>query len=228
MAANLHRLFKGLPPAAAFLLSCAFCVPSGWAMEAQSSVNLPAALMEAYQGTWQSSIPESPLVTIRVCAASFSDVVPGEQTLAAWAGAQAVLVLTTEVKDGEEEQSLSYSSTLAATLSSSDERSSGVTLKTFGLLDKSIRCDGAGQQVMLNRASLAASRCQMQFKFAGSHWYGKTASTGCPSSYMGAERLVAEDWMFPDKLLTWERWYGADGAQVAGLEDGPMVFRRVD
>ena len=47
----------------------------------------------------------------------------------------------------------------------------------------------------------------------------------CPSTYNGAVRLNLSEELYPNKLMVWERWYDAQGNQVAGSKVGPYIYK---
>jgi hypothetical protein len=72
-----------------------------------------------------------------------------------------------------------------------------------------------------------ASGCEMQFRGVDDATFtGETLEEGCPSSYQGAEVLRIQAVIRDGAFDIWERWYDADGAQVAGSSAGPYEYRR--
>lgn len=54
---------------------------------------------------------------------------------------------------------------------------------------------------------------------------GGTVGTGCHSGLRGAAYATSAVWLTPDRLLSWDRGFDADGKQVWGVERGPLLVR---
>ncbi len=61
---------------------------------------------------------------------------------------------------------------------------------------------------------------------APQHWAGGTEGARCLSSLRGATYASAEVELWADRLESWDRGYGGDGAQVWGATAGPYRFLR--
>jgi hypothetical protein len=56
---------------------------------------------------------------------------------------------------------------------------------------------------------------------------GGTVGEGCESSLRGASYATSEVALTPEKLVSWDRGFDADGRQVWGAVGGPYVFDRI-
>jgi hypothetical protein len=81
-------------------------------------------------------------------------------------------------------------------------------------------------QRMFPFALIKDSECPMDFEYvAGKRAYvGKTRTQGCASQYQGSQYLTIEGTLKSTQLEIWERWYDAQGSQVAGSKSGPYVY----
>jgi hypothetical protein len=70
--------------------------------------------------------------------------------------------------------------------------------------------------------------CVLEFRYdAGNRVYtGGTGPAGCASSFQGAVRLDIAESIGDGLISPWERWFDADGRQVAGSKVGPYVYKR--
>jgi CpeT protein len=71
--------------------------------------------------------------------------------------------------------------------------------------------------------------CTMLFRYdANSKSYiGNTQGEGCPSTFRGAVKMVADETISDGVIAPWERWYDASGNQVAGSTKGPYIYKRL-
>ncbi len=55
---------------------------------------------------------------------------------------------------------------------------------------------------------------------------GSTVGTGCESTLQGARYATSEATIWPDRMVTWDRGFDAEGRQVWGAEKGGYEFRK--
>lgn len=112
-----------------------------------------------------------------------------------------------------------------------DDRLRGRYYRYPGERDYTGLCRKPAGERIARAADLASAECDVYFTreadgrdivFAGS-----TEGQGCPSSFMGASRLVVEVALRADGFTIWERWYDARGKLVEGARTGPYVLTRV-
>ena len=60
----------------------------------------------------------------------------------------------------------------------------------------------------------------------GGEFAGGTIGRGCGSGLRGAAYATSEVVIGPDRLASWDRGFGAGGAQVWGAERGPYIFEK--
>lgn len=57
---------------------------------------------------------------------------------------------------------------------------------------------------------------------------GSTLGRDCPSELRGASYATSEVEIRPDRLVSWDRGFDANGKQVWGAEKGGYIFRKVE
>jgi CpeT protein len=55
---------------------------------------------------------------------------------------------------------------------------------------------------------------------------GGTPATGCPSQFQGSVKMTIEEVIKDGLIQPWERWFNAQGEQVAGSKTGPYIYKR--
>ncbi|MEN9529307.1 MAG: hypothetical protein RI932_1180 [Pseudomonadota bacterium] len=55
---------------------------------------------------------------------------------------------------------------------------------------------------------------------------GGTAAEGCASNFQGAVKMTIEEIIKDGLIQPWERWFNAQGEQVAGSKVGPYIYKR--
>jgi hypothetical protein len=55
---------------------------------------------------------------------------------------------------------------------------------------------------------------------------GGTPAEGCPSNFQGSVKLTIEEVIQDGLISPWERWFNAQGEQVAGSKTGPYLYKR--
>ncbi|MFB3429572.1 MAG: chromophore lyase CpcT/CpeT [Phycisphaerales bacterium] len=68
----------------------------------------------------------------------------------------------------------------------------------------------------------------LSFDAEGDAFVGSTRDGTCASSLRGADYVVSEVTVHPDRLLTWDRGFNSAGEQVWGATSGGYEFVRVD
>jgi len=70
--------------------------------------------------------------------------------------------------------------------------------------------------------------CVLTFDWndAEQSFVGGTPAEGCASNFQGAVRMTIEEVIKDGLIQPWERWFNAQGEQVAGSKTGPYVYKR--
>ncbi|MFI4855980.1 MAG: chromophore lyase CpcT/CpeT [Phycisphaerales bacterium JB065] len=68
----------------------------------------------------------------------------------------------------------------------------------------------------------------LEFDDSSNTFTGSTGIGTCQSTLRGAAYVVSEVTVYPDRLVTWDRGFDADGEQVWGATSGGYEFIRVD
>jgi hypothetical protein len=55
---------------------------------------------------------------------------------------------------------------------------------------------------------------------------GGTPAEGCASTFQGAVKMTIEEVIKDGLIQPWERWFNAEGEQVAGSKVGPYIYKR--
>jgi hypothetical protein len=55
---------------------------------------------------------------------------------------------------------------------------------------------------------------------------GGTPKEGCSSNFQGAVKMTIEEVIKDGFIQPWERWFNAQGEQVAGSKVGPYIYKR--
>jgi hypothetical protein len=58
------------------------------------------------------------------------------------------------------------------------------------------------------------------------HFFGSTHGTACTSELRGASYATSEVKIYRDRIVSWDRGYSSDNAQVWGATKGGYVFLR--
>lgn len=91
------------------------------------------------------------------------------------------------------------------------------------------------QRSLEDRRSLADSilsqrdSCVLNFDWneANESFVGGTPEQGCPSNFQGAVKLTISEEIKDGFVAPWERWFNAQGEQVAGSTVGPYLYKRL-
>lgn len=79
----------------------------------------------------------------------------------------------------------------------------------------------------LDPSHLALRRgCEVYMQLDAIHFFGSTHGTACTSELRGASYATSEVKIYRDKIVSWDRGYSSDNAQVWGATKGGYVFLR--
>lgn len=70
--------------------------------------------------------------------------------------------------------------------------------------------------------------CSILLDYDGDAFRGGTEGTKCPSDLRGAAYATSQATIKPDRMISWDRGFDAQGKQVWGAEAGGYVFMRVE
>jgi len=81
--------------------------------------------------------------------------------------------------------------------------------------------------VLLNTESIVKKRgCEVYMQMDGEEFFGGTHGTACSSELRGASYATSEVKIYDDRIMSWDRGFSADGAQVWGATKGGYIFIR--
>lgn len=64
-------------------------------------------------------------------------------------------------------------------------------------------------------------------KKSGNQFAGATGDKTCPSELRGASYATSKVTVYPDKIVSWDQGFNAQGAQVWGATQGGYEFLKV-
>lgn len=71
------------------------------------------------------------------------------------------------------------------------------------------------------------SGCEVVLKKSGNNYAGATGAKTCPSELRGASYAVSRVTVHPDKIVSWDQGFNAEGRQVWGATQGGYEFLKV-
>ena len=79
----------------------------------------------------------------------------------------------------------------------------------------------------LNPSNLALHRgCEVYMQLDAIHFFGSTHGTACASELSGVSYVSSEIRIYRDRIISWDRGFSSDNAQVSGATKGGYVFLR--
>ncbi|NBW80939.1 hypothetical protein EBR21_04215 [bacterium] len=87
----------------------------------------------------------------------------------------------------------------------------------------------ADRRMIADEALLQKDFCILNFEWneAQEAFVGSTPNGGCPSNFQGAVKFTLEEVIKDGMISPWEKWFNAQGEQVAGSKVGPYIYKRV-
>lgn len=87
----------------------------------------------------------------------------------------------------------------------------------------------AERRALPDEALTQRDSCVLNFEWdeKSESFVGGTPSEGCPSNFQGSVKLSIEEVIKDGVIAPWERWFNAQGEQVAGSKVGPYVYKRI-
>ncbi|MDY6939662.1 MAG: CpcT/CpeT family chromophore lyase [Cyanobacteriota bacterium] len=85
-------------------------------------------------------------------------------------------------------------------------------------------CDRPETERVLSAGQIGDPECSIFFEREGDEFVGSTPPGGCPSNFRGSQYLTIDARFSSERLEIWERWYDAEGNQVAGSETETYVY----
>ena len=88
----------------------------------------------------------------------------------------------------------------------------------------------AERRALPDEALAQRDSCVLNFEWDESQeaFIGGTPAEGCPSNFQGSVKLTIEEVIKDGLISPWERWFDAQGDQVAGSKTGPYVYKRLE
>jgi hypothetical protein len=71
------------------------------------------------------------------------------------------------------------------------------------------------------------SGCEVVLKKSGNLFTGATGDKTCPSELRGASYATSKVTVYPDKIVSWDQGFNAEGVQVWGATQGGYEFLKV-
>ncbi|MFZ9520531.1 MAG: chromophore lyase CpcT/CpeT [Silvanigrellaceae bacterium] len=89
--------------------------------------------------------------------------------------------------------------------------------------------DLAERRMIADEALAQKDSCVLSFEWneAQEAFTGSTPAEGCPSNFQGAVKFTLEEVIKDGLISPWERWFNAQGEQVAGSKVGPYIYKRI-
>jgi hypothetical protein len=88
----------------------------------------------------------------------------------------------------------------------------------------------AERRVLPDEAFMQKDSCVLNFEWDEKQeaFLGGTPAEGCPSTFQGSVKLTIAEVIKDGVISPWERWFNAQGEQVAGSNAGPYVYKRIE
>jgi hypothetical protein len=87
----------------------------------------------------------------------------------------------------------------------------------------------ADRRMIADEALVQKDSCILNFEWNETQeaFIGSTPTDGCPSNFQGAVKFTLEEVIKDGLISPWEKWFNAQGEQVAGSKVGPYIYQRV-
>ena len=82
------------------------------------------------------------------------------------------------------------------------------------------------EKIEIDPQHILEKKCNMKISLLDTAVIATTGSEGCKSSFQGASKVVATDYVHQNTMIISERWYDSSNNQVAGYEFGPVIYFR--
>lgn len=88
----------------------------------------------------------------------------------------------------------------------------------------------AERRQIADEALIQKDSCVLTFEWdpARESFVGGTPAGGCASNFQGSVLFTLEEEIRDGLIAPWERWFDANGVQVAGSKAGPYLYKRIE